>query len=495
MALMFPRLAQNFARNGYYPTDEVTLERTLSALKAPESGQIRLIDPCAGEGVAIAECAHWLGRHQSDVYAIEYDHERAEHCRTLVDRTLRSDFLDTMVSKQSFGLLFLNPPYGDLPSQYSEDLYTGTGRKRLEKLFYQKTYPLLQYGGVLVLIVPYYTLDEEFSTWISHHFSNVQVFYAPEEQFKQVVIFGVRTRGNDRNDPTEMKKTKERLMAFGEGNIARMVATLPEEWLLAPYIVPNSHKELEHFFRVSFEPEQFAMEVNRLVGLWPEFKMQFTPSGLAPRQPARQLSPWHLALSLAAGAISGVVKSQTTGKTLIVKGNTHKEKTKKVEYSTDDDGNITEIRTMIDKFVPVIKAWDMTEGSKTYGCVLTITSKPPSENPAEHPQMDLADAPKLPAKFSGGQVVATAAVDAVVSEGLLNIYPYLSRHFAGDWGDICAEDKAQNDHALKSEEERMFSSYDLGDEFSKATGVRDNKLWIITEWDRSVTTVLFPSDY
>lgn len=62
MALMFPRLARNFARNGYFPTDEVTLERALQALAPAPSGRMRICDPCAGEGVALAEAAHILGR-------------------------------------------------------------------------------------------------------------------------------------------------------------------------------------------------------------------------------------------------------------------------------------------------------------------------------------------------------------------------------------------------------------------------------------------------
>lgn len=50
MALMFPRLARNFARNGYFPTDEVTLERALQALAPAPTGRMRICDPCAGEG-------------------------------------------------------------------------------------------------------------------------------------------------------------------------------------------------------------------------------------------------------------------------------------------------------------------------------------------------------------------------------------------------------------------------------------------------------------
>jgi len=60
MALMFPRLARNFVKNGYFPTDEPTLERALNALM-PSDGPMCILDPCAGEGVAIAEAAHASG--------------------------------------------------------------------------------------------------------------------------------------------------------------------------------------------------------------------------------------------------------------------------------------------------------------------------------------------------------------------------------------------------------------------------------------------------
>ena len=144
MALMFPRLARNFIKNGYFPTDEPTLERALSAL-APASRSMSILDPCAGEGVAIAEAAHALGREQVKAFAVEYDAERATHARKLVDRCLHGDLMDTLISRQSFGLLWLNPPYGDLSRGVDGNIgYQGKGRARLEKLFYQRTLPLLQ---------------------------------------------------------------------------------------------------------------------------------------------------------------------------------------------------------------------------------------------------------------------------------------------------------------------------------------------------------------
>jgi hypothetical protein len=92
MALMFPRLARNFVKAGYFPTDAPTLERVLSAL-SPANGLMKIIDPCAGEGVAIAETAHALGRGQVEAFAVEYDAERAAHARQLVDHCLHGDLM------------------------------------------------------------------------------------------------------------------------------------------------------------------------------------------------------------------------------------------------------------------------------------------------------------------------------------------------------------------------------------------------------------------
>lgn len=89
-------------------------------------------------------------------------------------------------------------------------------------------------------------------------------------------------------------------------------------------------------------------------------------------------------------------------------------------------------------------------------------------------------------RFSPGQTVMTCGVDALVQQGRLNPVPYLHRHLNGDWGDLDDYDRRRNDAALKSGEERLFSSYQVAP---------SQQLWIITEWDRSVTTLLLPSEY
>lgn len=89
-------------------------------------------------------------------------------------------------------------------------------------------------------------------------------------------------------------------------------------------------------------------------------------------------------------------------------------------------------------------------------------------------------------RFSPGQVVMTCGVDELVQQGQINPASYLRRHLGGDWGDLDDSDRRQNDAALKSGEDRLFSSCQV------TPGLT---LWIITEWDRSVTTLLLPSEY
>ncbi len=368
MALMFPRLARNFIKNGYFPTDEPTLERALSAL-APSDGAMCILDPCAGEGVAIAEAAHALGRESVEAFAVEYDAERARHARPLVDRCIQGDLMDTLISRQSFGLLWLNPPYGDLSKDVNGNIgYQGHGRARLEKLFYQRSLPLLQYNGVLIFIIPCYVLDAELVGWLTRHFGELRLYRAVETQFRQVVIFGRRIRQRDQASEA-VKTMRGLLLQIGQGDAE--AEELPLDWPFAPYTVPVSPAAPEHFYRITMEPEQFAEEVHRLQGLWPTFDTHLGAMQQSLRPPARALSHWHLALALAAGAISGVVTSKS-GRVLVVKGDTHKDKTLQTEYTERDDGSVAETRILTDKFVPVIRAWDMTPGSATRGEVLTI---------------------------------------------------------------------------------------------------------------------------
>jgi hypothetical protein len=98
----------------------------------------------------------------------------------------------------------------------------------------------------------------------------------------------------------------------------------------------------------------------------------------------------------------------------------------------------------------------------------------------------MADARYLPVEFYPGRIAITSGAGQAFEEALEDPYPYLDRHCTGDWGDVDDEDKHANDAAVENRDGRILSAYTL------PTGAR---IWILTERDRSVTTLLTPDEY
>src|SRR5579863_10258859 len=96
-----------------------------------------------------------------------------------------------------------------------------------------------------------------------------------------------------------------------------------------------------------------------------------------------------------------------------------------------------------------------------------------------HIELIVLETPKFPL----GHLIATPNALAEINSD--EILVALGRHAAGDWGLVDAEDKHANDRAL-IEGTRLLSAYETQ---------RGTRFWLITEWDRSVTTILLPEDY
>lgn len=87
--------------------------------------------------------------------------------------------------------------------------------------------------------------------------------------------------------------------------------------------------------------------------------------------------------------------------------------------------------------------------------------------------------------FPPGQIVATPRALAALEDSGQMPAEFLSRHLSGDWGKIHPEDRGMNEAALK-DGSRIFSVYNTS---------KGERLWVLTEGDRSVTTILLPEDY
>ena len=87
--------------------------------------------------------------------------------------------------------------------------------------------------------------------------------------------------------------------------------------------------------------------------------------------------------------------------------------------------------------------------------------------------------------FPLGEVVATTGAVEALNQHNIEALKLLQLHVNGNWGSVDPEDAKANDFAVKNDE-RILSSYRIGEH---------TRIWVITEWDRSVTTLLLPSEY
>ena len=102
----------------------------------------------------------------------------------------------------------------------------------------------------------------------------------------------------------------------------------------------------------------------------------------------------------------------------------------------------------------------------------TTTTRPPTPDQRNRPLFPL------------GRLVATADVNAHLIDNDIDPTPFICQHHCGQWGDVPPEDAQENDFSVQNGL-RVLSSYQMAGE----------RVWIITEADRSSTTLLFPSEY
>ena len=86
--------------------------------------------------------------------------------------------------------------------------------------------------------------------------------------------------------------------------------------------------------------------------------------------------------------------------------------------------------------------------------------------------------------FKLGSIVATPGALQLCEQHKIDPLSLINRHAAGDWGDLCIEDVQANADAIATVG-RVLSSYVIHGE----------KLYVITEWDRSATTLLLANEY
>lgn len=92
---------------------------------------------------------------------------------------------------------------------------------------------------------------------------------------------------------------------------------------------------------------------------------------------------------------------------------------------------------------------------------------------------------KVIKSFPLGQLVATPGALSTIERAGQSPGVFIDRHLKNDWGEVCGDDWALNDEAVNGGD-RLLSAY---------LTLRGDRIWVITECDRSVTTILLPEEY
>ncbi|MCX6029397.1 MAG: DUF6094 domain-containing protein, partial [Chloroflexi bacterium] len=295
---------------GFYPYPPQALALTLERITAPTGAPLRLLDPCAGEGKALAAVTQHLARlgAQPDPYAVELGDQRAAAAAQVLPaaNVLQADWFDVSLSTASMALLWLNPPYDfDLAGELQPT-------KRLEYTFLRASYDRLMPGGLLVYIVPRWALGiKEVARLLAGHFHSHAVYAVPEyAQYKQVVLFAVR-----RAKALPDGNTEARLKSYA--------ATMPPalDTATEQYVVPACDlKKRFVFYKNTLTPaEERALAAAHGVlttRAWQETAAQPQTVEFAPAVPMRR---GHVAMLVASGLLGTMTLSDTLARGYAVK--------------------------------------------------------------------------------------------------------------------------------------------------------------------------------
>lgn len=429
---------------GYYPTDIEHVKYLEQGIEFPEDITVNLFDPCCGCGLALRTLA---SEHNCLTYGAELDKHRAEEALTRLNRVGFGSYFRARVSNEAFHLMLLNPPYLSVMTENGNN-------SRSEKRFLIDSISHLLYGGLLIYIIPYYRLTPDICRVLCDNYEDLTVWKFMGEEFKrfrQIVIVGKRIKRRDGSalvaELAEFAVNPDKISALSE---------LPKN----RYVLPKIEKKVDLFKGAEFNVAELAEQLSRSNSFSRLFEKSKLDSDV--KRPLLPLNIGQVGLIGGSGLINGLVECDTPH---IIKGRIVKENTITKEDNMNNKGET------IGETIYETRSNKMIFNLLTPQGFLSL-----SDYEEEKPVKS-----NLP--FPLGRTVITTNAQNVLTDS--DIENALNRHQSGDWGELCEEDKQVNEEALK-DGDRILSVY---------ISSGGKRFWVITEADRSCTTVLMPEDY
>jgi hypothetical protein len=358
-------------KQGYFPAPPVAITGILQHLKIPDPPpdskfnreDINILDPCAGEGKALVQLAEGLGVSNGHVFEIELNATRATRiAEAYPDVRLLGpcSFEATRISRHSFSLVYLNPPF--------DDEFGGGGREEVK--FLRQAIDLLVPGGILVLICPVnqvygsYEMCSLLDTW----FERIELYLFPDDcrSFRECVVFGRRrktalpdTQSYDHG--VLISRDIRRCSAAPFAQLARLGEPQFSEWNRG-CPDPDSRKTAIDVWDLPFSsgPKRFQKtaltdeELERELARSPLYE-SLRERVLRPiKRPPLSLNKGHTSLLLLTGMLDGYVPSSPPH---VVRGFTSKvEKLTRTESHETPSGDAVTKQFFAESPIPVVRA-------------------------------------------------------------------------------------------------------------------------------------------
>ena len=357
-------------KQGYFPAPPEAIAGILKHLRRPvepdprfKVDEVNILDPCSGEGKALVQLAEGLSISPGHVFAIELNASRAARiAEAYPDVRLLGpcSFEATRITRHSFSLVYLNPPF--------DDEFGGGGRE--ETSFLRQAVDLLLPAGILVLVCPVNQvfgssqMCELLDTW----FEQIELFLFPEDcrSYRECVVFGsrrktaltddlvfsegiLRTRGISRCSAAPIAK----LARLGEPQFTRWAYAEPNSGTRKPELdiweLPFSVAP-KRFQKTALTDEELERELARSP-LYAALHQRI----LSPiKRPPLSLNKGHTSLLLMTGMLDGYVPSTPPH---VVRGLTCKvEKLHRTESYETPAGDAVTKQVFSESPIPIVRA-------------------------------------------------------------------------------------------------------------------------------------------